>query len=174
MPILIDGHNLIGRMATISLADHDDEEKLIRMLISYRARTGKRLTVVFDPGSAYASPETRRWGGLEIVYVSRGSNADRVIERRVRGSRNPQEWLVVTSDLELAERVAQMGARVRSAEDFAAELSGPSDIADDERGDATPSPMEVEEWLAIFGDGEGASSSQEAGNDFLAIFGESE
>jgi predicted RNA-binding protein with PIN domain len=154
VPILIDGHNLIGRLTTISLEDQDDEEKLVRTLMSYRARTGKRITVVFDAGATYALPEIRRRGGLEVVFASRGSNADRVIARRMQRSRNPQEWLVVTSDQELARTVARLGARVRSADDFAAELSAPDDTPDDEWKDDAPSPEEVDAWLALFGERE--------------------
>lgn len=174
MPILIDGHNLIGRLASVSLADQDDEEKLIRMLLSYRARTGKRITVVFDPGAVYALAETRRRGGLEVVFAPQGSDADRVIERRVRRSRNPQEWLVVTSDRALAEKVAWLGARTRSSDLFAAELSGPSDDPDGEWKSDAPSSKEVDEWLAVFGEREGDASSPEETNEFLAIFGEGE
>ena len=64
MPILIDGHNLIGRLPAISLQDPDDEDKLVRLLKSYQARTGKSLTVVFDAGPASALSHKRRQGGI--------------------------------------------------------------------------------------------------------------
>ncbi|MGD9375749.1 MAG: NYN domain-containing protein, partial [Anaerolineae bacterium] len=49
MPILIDGHNLVGKLPVLSLQDPDDEQKLIELLRSYQARTGKEVIVVFDP-----------------------------------------------------------------------------------------------------------------------------
>ena len=67
MPILIDGHNLIGRLPGISLADADDEQALVRLLLSYRARTGKAITVVFDPGVSSTLSQTRKVGGVEVV-----------------------------------------------------------------------------------------------------------
>ena len=149
MPILIDGHNLIGRMPELSLQDPDDEEKLARLLSSYRARTGKAITVVFDPGEAFALAKRRRLGGVEIVFAPHGSSADRVIARRVQRHRNPAEWLVVTSDRELAETVGRLGARVQSAEGFAVALSGPAKISPDWR-ETPPPPDEVETWLALF------------------------
>ena len=151
VPILIDGHNLIGRLPGISLQDPDDEEKLIRLLISYRARTGKAITVVFDPGVAFALPQSRRFHGVEVVFAPHGGSADGIIARRVQRSRDPRAWLVVTSDQELAERVARRGARVRRAGDFAAELGPPGDLSPDWK-DAQPSPEEVESWLAQFED----------------------
>ena len=149
MPILIDGHNLIGRMSMLSLQDPDDEEKLVRLLKSYRARTGKKLVVVFDPGGTFALRRTYHLGGLEVVFSPLGSSADATISRRVRQSRDPRGWMVVTSDHGLMEAVKQHGARVQSAEDFAAELSGLSGISPDWK-DTPPSPDEVEAWLDMF------------------------
>ena len=152
MPILIDGHNLIGRLSTISLENPDDEEELVRLLKSYRARTGKAITVVFDPGGAFALPETRRVGGIQVIFAPHGSSADAVIARRVRQSRNPGGLLVVTSDRKLTETVSSQGARAQSSEAFAAQLeSGPADISSRWKEDP-PSPEEVESWLALFGD----------------------
>ena len=149
MPILIDGHNLIGRLSQISLQDPDDEEKLVSLLMSYRARTGKAITVVFDPGGAFALSQKRRRGGIETVFAPHGSSADAVIAKRVRRSRNPRDWLVVTSDRDLAEAVARQGARVRSAEDFAQELGALQDRSSDWK-DVPPSAEEVETWLSLF------------------------
>ena len=50
MPLLIDGHNLIGRLPDLRLDDPQDEAKLVARLRVYHARTGKRVTVVFDRG----------------------------------------------------------------------------------------------------------------------------
>ena len=92
MPILIDGHNLIGRIPSLSLQDPHDEEKLVSLLKSYRARTGKALTVVFDPGDGPSLSERRKQGGVEIIFAPSGSNADSVIIRRVRRSRDPRRF----------------------------------------------------------------------------------
>ena len=149
MPILIDGHNLIGQLPMLSFEDPDDEEKLARMLSSYRARTGKAITVVFDPGGAFALPRQRQLGGVKIVFAPHGSNADRVIINRVQRFRNPREWLVVTSDRELSDKVERLGARVQSAKAFASDLAGPAEVAPDWR-ESPPSADEIDGWLALF------------------------
>jgi predicted RNA-binding protein with PIN domain len=149
VPILIDGHNLIGRLPGISLQDPDDEGKLVRLLSSYRSRTGKAVTVVFDPGGAFSLPRRRRLGGVEIEFAPQGGSADRVIQRRVQKARNPGEWQVVTSDRELAESVGRLGARVQSAEAFASKMTTPADAPPDWR-ETPPSPDEVDSWLALF------------------------
>jgi predicted RNA-binding protein with PIN domain len=149
MPILIDGHNLIGRLPALSLGDPDDEEKLVGLLRSYRARTGKSITVVFDPGGAYHPAQTRRISGIEVVFASHGSSADAIIARRVRSSRNPSGWLVVTSDRKLADTVSRHGARVQSAGAFVAELEKPAQVPPEWR-ETPPSADEVDAWMALF------------------------
>ena len=149
MPILIDGHNLIGRLPTLSLEDPHDEEKLVRLLSSYRAGTRKSITVVFDPGGAFSLPQVRKVGGVEVVFAPHNSSADAVIARRVGASRNPGGWLVITSDHELAEKVARQGARVQSAESFALQLSQSPEAGSDWK-DSPLSPDEVESWLGLF------------------------
>jgi predicted RNA-binding protein with PIN domain len=149
MPILIDGHNLIARLPGLSLQDPDDEKQLIRLLISYAARVGKKVTVVFDPGEAFMLSETRRYANVEVVFAPQGSTADAAIVRRMQRSRNPGEWLVITSDQKLAGQVAGLGARTRSADAFARDL----DMALDgtaERTDVPLSADEVEAWLQLF------------------------
>lgn len=150
MPILIDGHNLIGRSPGISLADPDDEEALLRLLRSFRARTGKAITVVFDPGVGSALSSSRKIGGVQVVSAPHGSSADAIILRRVAQARDRQGLTVVTSDRELAAGVERLGARVQSAEAFSAQLERPK--AEPSRKEQPLSPAEIEQWLALFGE----------------------
>jgi predicted RNA-binding protein with PIN domain len=121
MPFLIDGHNLIGRMPSLSLADPDDEQKLIELLRAYLLRSGKTGTVVFDhglPGGA------ARWSNavLEVRFAPLPKTADDVIRDRLIKERNPAALIVVTADRELALAAQQAGARVRRPADFARDL----------------------------------------------------
>jgi hypothetical protein len=65
---------------------------------------------------------------------------------------NPQEWLVVTSDQALSATVTRLGARVRSAEAFAAALVASRAMPEGPSGakERPPSPEEVQAWLALF------------------------
>lgn len=151
MPILIDGHNLIGRLSMLSLEDADDEEALIRVLGSYRGRTGRSVTVVFDPGGAFALPQARRYRGIDVVFAPHGSSADAVIARRVQKSRNPDRWLVITSDRDLAGEVQHAGARVQSADAFARELQPAEPGLEELPWKEEPlSASEIDEWLTLF------------------------
>ena len=48
MAYIIDGHNLIGVLPNISLAQPDDEDRLIDQLLSYHARGRGEMVVFFD------------------------------------------------------------------------------------------------------------------------------
>ena len=51
MPLLVDGHNLIGQVPGLSLADADDEAQLVQLLRRYStAKRGRQVVVVFDRG----------------------------------------------------------------------------------------------------------------------------
>ncbi len=149
LPVLIDGHNLIGRMSTLSLQDPDDEKHLVWLLASYRARTGRRITVVFDPGGGPGLRERRHYAGIEVIFAPAHRSADGVIADRIRQTPNPGEWLVVTSDRNLGESVARYGARVRDAGEFAGELGSPPEETMGQK--ETPlTPQEVDDWLSLF------------------------
>ncbi len=62
MAYIIDGHNLIGILPNISLAQPDDEARLIDLLLSYRARGAREMIVFFDasPFSAGGVPTRAR------------------------------------------------------------------------------------------------------------------
>ena len=62
MQWLIDGHNLIGQMPNLRLDDPDDEAKLLQYLRNFRARTGHRITVVFDAATKSVRPNGENHG----------------------------------------------------------------------------------------------------------------
>jgi predicted RNA-binding protein with PIN domain len=152
---LVDGHNLIGHMPNLQLSDPNDEEKLLEYLRRYRARTGHRLTVIFDAGQSYRPAETKKQGGITVKFAPQGQTADRIIIRQVRQVRNPQGMIVVTSDRTIQQAVRQLGVRVVTAQEFSQQLFQLSGGAKPEKNeenqaDLSLSPEDVEEWLKIF------------------------
>jgi predicted RNA-binding protein with PIN domain len=76
-------------------------EKLIRLLSEYRKLKGHEITVVFDGWKSGGSrEETLKTGGIAVIYSRLGENADYVIKRII--SRDKREWIVVTSDRDIA------------------------------------------------------------------------
>lgn len=156
MPILIDGHNLIGQLPTISLADPDDEEQLVLLLRRYAARRrGRRVVVVFD-GGVYGHPVNLNGQMVEAHFARPPANADAELIRRIRGVRRPAEWTVVSSDRAVAGEAKAHGLTVVSAQEFARRLvaldqPAPAASLRSKRNDRPLSKAEVAEWLRLFG-----------------------
>lgn len=154
MPLLIDGHNLIGKMPDMKLSDPDDEDKLIARLKKYVARTKKRVTVVFDP------PKQSEWfawtddryeqPNLEIIFVTMGRKADDKIRERITQTKDKQGLVLVTSDSAVVNFARQCGVKnVRSSESFAEELREMlKPPAPSEKPGITQA--DLEEWQKVF------------------------
>ena len=147
MPFLIDGHNLIGQMPDLSLADPDDEQKLVELLRAYLVRVDKTGTVVFDQGLPGGAA---RWSNnvLEVRFAPAPKTADDVIRERLRRDRNPRGLVVVTADRELAQAAMQAGARVRRPIDFVRDLAVQPKAAPKKETGLTAA--EVEDWERAF------------------------
>ena len=151
MPLLIDGHNLIGRLPDLRLDDPDDEAKLVARLRTYCARTRKRITVVFDRGLPGGHSWELSGGGVEVVFAATGHTADGILCERVRQARDPRGLTIVTSDHEVIAVAQARGARVVRSDEFAAQLGVKVAAEVEIKADARLSAQEVEEWLRMFG-----------------------
>lgn len=104
--ILIDGYNLIGTAIGDLAAGR---ERLAAKLIAYNKDRGHSITVVFDGWKDGAGPETAAMrGGIRIIYSGIGERADDVIGRIL--SKERREWIVVSSDREVAARAWAAGS----------------------------------------------------------------
>lgn len=125
MFLVIDGHNLIGVMPDIDLAEPDDEWQLVLRLRAYCAGR-RRLTVVFDSGTASSANWDLSGGCVITRFAPPGTDADTLILQMVQHSKHPSRVTVITNDQSLAAMVRAAGGQVRSASQFARRLSDPS------------------------------------------------
>jgi len=152
---LIDGHNLIPKIAGLSLSNPDDEQRLLELLqVFYRVRRQK-VEVFFDqapPGRA-----GRRQVGMVIAhFVRQGRTADESIVARLdqldKAARN---WTVVSSDRQVQAEARVRQARAVPSEQFASELqSALRQAASTSPADSGNRMDEAElgEWLKLFGE----------------------
>ncbi len=149
MPLLIDGHNLIGRMPDLSLDDPDDEAALVERVRRYCWRHRRRATVVFDAGLPGGPAPHLSAPPVEVIFASPGHSADAVIRERIARLSDPGGWIVVSSDRSVQRAARARGARVVPAEAFAAELTSMPSPSDEEM--EKPQRVEdVEAWLRLF------------------------
>ncbi len=152
MPLLIDGHNLIPKVAGLSLQAPDDEMRLVRLLQRYCAHRNTRAEVYFDRAAA-GQAGRRGFGAVTAVFVRTGRTADQAIASRLRAlGRQAANWTVVSSDREVQRAARWARARVLSSEAFAQELHALMSQHPSEEKPASLSESELEEWLKLFGE----------------------
>ena len=154
MPYIIDGHNLIGKLSSIDLADPDDEQKLIQLLREFLVKRNKRGTVFFDQAAPASSTELKL-GRLRVRFVRPPRIADEAIRsylRRIKAEAT--NYIVVSSDRELQRAAKQIGARWISSEEFATLIttSKNSEPAVDKPQNPL-TPQEIDEWENLFDPG---------------------
>jgi len=149
MRYLIDGHNLIAHLPDIDLADPDDEVRLIYKLRGFCARTGDKITVVFDCGVPGGVSTTLSTPSVTAIFASaQRLSADQVLLNQLRQIKNVSAYTLVSSDQEIIAAAQGLGIAARRAAAFAASLHPPTATEKDPRPRISAS--EVEEWLAIF------------------------
>ena len=160
MHYLIDGHNLIARMADIDLADPDDEAQLIMRLRRWIAGSRKRtVTVYFDGGLTGGRARDLSGQRLDVIFASHGRRADDLLVRRINRVQNPPEYTLVTADREIVAAAERRRMPLLSPEAFAAQLDETA-LRERARSEPDPTPAtdrpvlteeEVALWLDIFG-----------------------
>lgn len=116
---LVDGMNLIGSRPDRWWNDRDGAvHRLVGELDRFAAATGEDVTVVFDRRPPDLAPG--RHGAVEVAFASRRGRdaADHEIVAMVAADPEPGQFLVVTSDRRLAERVRDLGALVEPSSRF--------------------------------------------------------
>jgi predicted RNA-binding protein with PIN domain len=170
MHLLVDGHNLIGQMPGLSLADADDEARLVLLLRGYANRKrGRQVVIVFDRG-VYGHPQRLDGYGVTCHFAKSPQDADTQLIRRLRALRRPREWALVSSDRQVARVAEECGVRVLPAHEFAAQLFASTTSTapaqpPPEKPDVRLSPAEVEEWLRMFGEPAGEEPRGETQDD---------
>lgn len=154
MQWIIDGHNLIPHVRGLSLADLDDEQALIDLLVRFCRVRRDRVLVFFDRAQAGRGGEQKH-GAVRAVFVPQPGTADAAIAAYLRkqGVRAKNDTLVSS------DRMVQASARahhlqVMSSSDFAgkiaAALASPSAPAAPE---PTLSAEELQWWEQMFKSG---------------------
>jgi len=154
--LIIDGHNLLHSVCKIEEdAKVISEPAMCRILAAYLRLTGEKAAIVFD-GSG--PPDKSGFDGisnLEVLFAGSGSDADTVIEDKIKASTAPKGLTVVSSDRQLQQAARARRASVVKSEIFWVEVQkqlsrkrAPREPSAKRQG---LSQSETEQWLTIFG-----------------------
>ena len=111
--VLVDGYNVTKHERGFPGRSLEDQRTLLLDLCRRLARRwGAEVTVVFDGADVEAVPTRVGVGAVGVVFTDAGRIADDEIVARVNAEPPERPVVVVTSDNELRERTAALGASV--------------------------------------------------------------
>ena len=154
MPYLIDGHNLIAKLPDIDIADPNDEAKLVTRLRGFAAKTSKQCTVIFDHGIPGGASSLSNRAVKVIFAAAHHTNADNLLKRRIRKTKDARNWTIVSSDNEVLNCGRQYQMKVMTSAQFVQELSRsrtPETLLGEEVHPQVTDD-EIDEWLDVFGE----------------------
>ncbi|MGA2363251.1 MAG: NYN domain-containing protein [Candidatus Aminicenantales bacterium] len=154
MAYLIDGNNLLGRIAPHELKERSGREGLVGRLLGFQKVTHSRIHLVFD-----GNPERERTAvavnpKFTILYPGEGQSADDVIEDVILRLTDRRRFFVVSSDRAIRECAKANGVTAVTSEVFARELKTAlkerKKQKEMEKRVEAPSPLEVNLWDEVF------------------------
>ncbi|HIJ71630.1 MAG TPA: hypothetical protein HPP87_09750 [Planctomycetes bacterium] len=119
MPYLIDGYNLQKQIQKADPeSDMPSDVLLCRILSRYLKRIRQFGEVIFDGIGPPDKTEFENLDNIEVIFVGRNTDADTVIERKVKANTAPKNLVVVSSDRRLRVSAAKRKAVGIKSEDF--------------------------------------------------------
>ncbi|MTI94249.1 MAG: NYN domain-containing protein [Firmicutes bacterium] len=120
--LIVDGYNVIGSWPELKALQKtalaEARDRLVEMLLEYRAYTGEHVVVVFDAYRSKGAGSQESWPGLDVYYTEYGQTADSLIEKLTAGLTDRNQVAVVTSDWAQQQIVMGKGARRWSSREF--------------------------------------------------------
>lgn len=111
MPYVIDGHNLLHSIQKMSEGSEQiSDVQLCRIINEYLKFTRKKGEIVFDGTGPRDKSIFDNISNLEVLFAGLGTDADTVIENKIKANTAPRRLTVVSSD-----RRVQSAARARRA-----------------------------------------------------------
>lgn len=154
MAYLIDGNNLLGRIAPHELRERGGREGLVVRLLAFQRVTRTRVHLVFDGGPEEEPIAETVNPKFTIHYPGRGESADDVIAGLIERQTDRRRFFVVSSDRTIRALAKSRGLVSISSDDFAREVKKALRERRDQRAMEkrieAASPLEVDLWDEVF------------------------
>ncbi len=119
MPYLVDGYNLQKRIQkTDPQFETLSDTYLCKILSRYLKRIREQGQIIFDGIGPPDKTGFENLDNIEVVFVGRNTDADTVIERKIKANTAPKKLVVVSSDRRLRVAAAKRKAVGIKSEDF--------------------------------------------------------
>jgi len=154
MAYLIDGNNLLGRIAPHELRERSGRDGLVARLLAFQRVTRARIRLVFDgnpdekPTDIVVNPK------FTIHYPGEGQSADDVIRDMILRQTDRRRFFVVSSDRAIREMAKKKGIEAVTSDTFARELKAAikegKKRRELEKRTEIPTGLEIDLWDEVF------------------------
>jgi predicted RNA-binding protein with PIN domain len=154
MAYLIDGNNLLGRIAPHELRERSGRDGLVVRLLAYQRVTRARIHLVFDGNPDETPTDIAVNPKFTIHFPGAGQSADDVIRDMVARQIDRRRFFVVSSDRAIRELAKKKGLEAVTSDVFARELKtaikeGKKRRELEKRTEA-PTELEIGLWDEVF------------------------
>jgi predicted RNA-binding protein with PIN domain len=154
MAYLIDGNNLLGRIAPHELREKGGRDGLVVRLLSYQRVTRARIHLVFDGNPEQTPTDIPVNPKFTIHYPGAGESADDVIRDMISRQADKRRFFVVSSDRAIREAAKKRGVEAVTSDAFARELKTVlkerKKMRELDKRTETPTSLEVTLWDEVF------------------------
>ena len=154
MAYLIDGNNLLGRIAPQELRERTGRDGLVVRLLAFQRVTRARIHLVFDGNPEPTPTDVPVNAKFVVHYPGEGQSADDVIRDMIARQTDRRRFFVVSSDRAIRELAKKSGLESVTSDVFARELKatikeGKKRRELDKRTEV-PSSLEIDLWDEVF------------------------
>jgi predicted RNA-binding protein with PIN domain len=154
MAYLIDGNNLLGRIAPNELREKLGRDGLVVRLLAYQRVTRARIRLVFDGPADQTPTDVPVNAKFTVHYPGEGQTADDLIREMIARQTDRRRFFVVSSDRAIRELARKRGLESVTSDVFARELKAAikegKKRRELEKRTEAPSALEVELWDEVF------------------------
>ncbi len=154
MAYLIDGNNLLGRIAPHELRERTGREGLVVRLLAFQRVTRARIHLVFDGNPEQTPTDIVVNPKFTIHYPGEGQSADDIIRDMIARQTDRRRFFVVSSDRAIRDLARKKGLESVTSDLFARELKaaikeGKKKRELEKRTEA-PTGLEIDLWNEVF------------------------
>ncbi len=156
MPVIIDGHNLLHSIQKTSEGSESiTDVQLCHIIGRYLKLTGEKGEIVFDGTGPADKSQFDNLSNLEVSFTGFATDADTVIEDKIRANTAPKRLTIVSSDRRLQDAARARKATAIKSQIFwnnlQKRLSRNKTIKEPAAKRRGLSDGETEQWLKFFG-----------------------
>jgi len=154
MAYLIDGNNLLGRIAPQELREPSGRDGLVVRLLAFQRVTRARIHLVFDGNPEVTPTDVAVNAKFTIHFPGEGQSADDVIKDMIARQTDRRRFFVVSSDRAIRELAKKKGLEAVTSDVFARELKAAikegKKRRELEKRSETPTGLEIDLWDEVF------------------------